>query len=63
MDVQGKRTGAALLVILMGAALFTFGTLGARHRLPGSRAFQAVGVAAIMLALLALLALFTIYGG
>jgi hypothetical protein len=60
MDVGAKRTGAALLVILMGAALFTFGTLGARHRLPGSRAFQAVGVAAIMLALLAL---FTIHGG
>jgi hypothetical protein len=60
MDTGAKRTSAALIVILMGAALFTFGSFGARHKLPGSRAFQAVGVAAIMLALLAL---FTIHGG
>lgn len=54
MDEITKRRGAAVLVAGMGLIIFGFGTTGARVRLPGSRALQAVGVAVFMLALLAL---------
>ena len=60
VDEITKRKGAAVLAALMGLAIFWFGTMGARVRLPGSRALQAVGVAVFMLALLALV---TINGG
>lgn len=50
-DVAGPTLPAALLVVGMGAAIFTFGSFGVRAGLPGSRALQVVGGAVVIMAM------------
>ena len=56
MEQAGTRgtLGAALIVILVGSAIFTFGTFGVRAKLPGSRALQVIGAATVIFAVVAL---------
>jgi hypothetical protein len=46
----------ALIVMLVGSAIFAFGSFGVRAKLPGSRALQVVGVATVTFAVFVLIA-------